>query len=143
MNIGTAHRAVDDQGIGLIEIVVSMLILAALSLSLLPLLINGTRQSARTAAIASASQLVSGQIVLARAQTKTCAAVIATPTVSVGAASIYRDVPLQMRVAAGTCPIPAPTSAAPGTISYTATVVRSDTGEVLSTATTLIYVAGP
>ncbi len=132
----------DETGLGLIEIVVAMFVLAALSLCLLPLLINGTQQSAKTAAIASASQLVNNQIVAARDAADTCTAVTATPKVPVGAASVYRGVPLSLSTTAGSCPSPTPTAAAPGTISYTVTVTRTDTGATLATATTRILVTG-
>ncbi|MES2169259.1 MAG: hypothetical protein V4479_00845 [Actinomycetota bacterium] len=142
MNNAESIATDDEAGLGLIEIVVAMFVLAALSLCLLPLLINGTQQSAKTAAIASASQLVNNQIVAARDAADTCTAVAATPKVPVGAASVYRGVPLVLTTTAGSCPTPAPTGTAPGTITYTVTVTRSDTNAVLATAITRILVTG-
>ncbi len=132
----------NEDGFTLIEIVVSILILGILSVSLLPLLINGLRTSASTAAIASATQLVNAQLNLAEQQSPTCTAVIATPAVAVGSASVYRGVPLQLTTTVGTCPTPTPTATSPSTISVTATVRRSDTGQVLATAKTLVVVSG-
>lgn len=133
----------DETGIGLVEVVVAMFVLGILSICLLPLLIQGTAQAARTAAIASASQLANSQIVLARKQAATCAAVTATPAVPVGAAAVYRGVPLALSNTVGACPTaPAPTATSPGTMSFTVTVIRSDTGATLATATTLIFVSG-
>ncbi|MCU1415002.1 MAG: hypothetical protein JWN80_2342 [Microbacteriaceae bacterium] len=143
MNNNTAVVTTDDEaGLGLIEIVVAMFVLAALSLCLLPLLINGTQQSAKTAAIASASQLVNNQIVAARDTADTCTAVAGVASVPVGAASVYRGVPLSLTKTMGTCPNPAPTATAPSTVTYTVTVTRTDTGATLATATTRILVTG-
>jgi prepilin-type N-terminal cleavage/methylation domain-containing protein len=132
---------VGDEGFTLIEIVVSMFILAVLAVSLLPLLINGVNQSAQSAAVASATQLVNAQLSDARAQTSTCSAIAAAPSPTVGTASTYRGVPLKLTYTVGTCPT-SPTTTSPGTISVTATVTRTDTNATLATATTLIYVTG-
>lgn len=136
-------RIEDEAGIGLIEIVVAMFVLAILSICLLPLLIQGSVQSAKTAAIASASQLVNRQIVLARSAPATCTTLANLGSVPVGAASVYRGVPLTLTNTVSSCPTaPAPTASTPGTVSFTVTVTRSDTGATLSTATTLILVSG-
>jgi prepilin-type N-terminal cleavage/methylation domain-containing protein len=135
------HEA-GDQGFTLIEIVVAMLILGVLSLALLPLLINGITISAKTASIASATQIVNTQLGLAGSQSPTCTAVLATPIVPVGAASAYRGVPLHLATTFGACPVPAPSTTTPGTISVTATVTRTDTHAVLSKATLLVLVSG-
>jgi len=140
---GTVARpSSDDSGFTLIEIVVSMFILGLLALSLIPLLIQGIKQSAQSAAVASATQLVNSQLDLARAQSPTCSGVIGAPSPSVGPPSDYRGVPLQLTTTTGTCPTPTPTMTAPGTISYTVKVVRLDTGKTLAQASTLIYVNG-
>lgn len=141
IRIPDRHSA-SDSGFTLIEIVVAMLILGLLSLALLPLLINGMVTSAKTAAIASATQIVNTQLGLARTQSPTCTAVLATPAATVGAASAYRGVPLRLTTTFGACPVPAPSTTAPGTISVTATVTRTDTHAVLSKATLLILVSG-
>jgi prepilin-type N-terminal cleavage/methylation domain-containing protein len=130
----------DESGFTLVEIVVAMLILALISIALLPLLITGVQQSSRSAAIASAVQLANSQMDIARAQTASCSAITAMPAVTVSAASVYRGVPLSVSKVIGTCPSPAPSASAPGTISVTVTVTRTDTNVVLATASTLIYV---
>ena len=131
-----------EDGFSLIEIVVSMFILALLSVALLPLLISGVKQSSRSAAIASAVQLANSQLDIARSQTPSCASITSMPAVTVSAASVYRGVPLAVSKTVGTCPSPAPTTTAPGTISVTVTVTRTDTNVTLATASTLIYVTG-
>jgi Tfp pilus assembly protein PilV len=61
----------DDEGFGLVEAVVSMLILAALAVAFLPLLITGLRQSSSNATMAFGTQLVAERMSLAQAAT-TC-----------------------------------------------------------------------
>lgn len=63
----------DDEGFGLIEAVVSMLIIAALAVAFLPLLITGLKQSAANSTLAFATQLVSEQMSLAQAASPSCA----------------------------------------------------------------------
>ena len=132
----------DDTGFSLVEIVVSMFILGLLALSLIPLLIQGIKQSAQSAAVASATQLVNSQLDLVRSQVSTCSGVIGAPSPSVGPPSAYRGVPLQLTTTAGACPTPVPTTTTPSTMSYSVKVVRLDTGKTLAQASTLIYVNG-
>ena len=132
----------DETGFSLIEIVVSMFILGLLALSLIPLLIQGIKQSAQSAAVASATQLVNSQLDLVRSLVEsTCSGVIGAPSPSVGPPSAYRGVPLQLTTA-GACPTPVPTTTTPSTMSYSVKVVRLDTGKTLAQASTLIYVNG-
>jgi prepilin-type N-terminal cleavage/methylation domain-containing protein len=143
MNISQAQSAADrDEGFTLVEVVVSILVLALISLALLPLLIQGIKQSAQAAAIASAVQLANSQVDLARSQPTTCTGITATPAVSVSSTATYRGVPLVVTKTVGTCPTPTPSTTSPGTIAFTATVTRSDTGEALAVVSTKIYVNG-
>ena len=135
-------QAAVDEGFTLVEVVVAILVLALISIALLPLLIQGIKQSAQTAAIASAVQLANSQIDLARAQASTCTGVLATPTVSVSSSATYRGVPLGVVKTFRTFPLPAPSATSPGTIAFTATVTRSDTGQTLAQVSTKIYVTG-
>ena len=64
----TELRNPDDEGLSLIEIVVAMFILALLSVAFLPLLVQGVRQSAQTATIATATQLANARMDAERAQ---------------------------------------------------------------------------
>ena len=52
----------NDEGFTLVEVVVSIIVLALIALALLPLLIQGIKQSAQAAAIASAVQLANSQV---------------------------------------------------------------------------------
>lgn len=63
-----------DDGFGLVEIVVSMFLLAVLAVSFLPLLINALQASVRNATAATATQLVSEQLDAVSLLPRTCAA---------------------------------------------------------------------
>jgi len=125
------HRAASDEGFGLIEIVVAMLILAVLSLSALPVLIGSMRLTALDSSVTTATGMVSEQMTLARAQTATCAALttfaaVAVPTVTDGA--VAKTI---------TCP-----ATYPDTVTFTVKVTVSGSGNTVATATTLIYAGG-
>ena len=65
----------DDAGLGLIEVVVSMFMLALLAVAFLPVLISGVQSTARNAVVATATQLANQSIETARGGTyATCAA---------------------------------------------------------------------
>lgn len=121
-----------DDGFGLVEIVISMLMLAVLALGLLPLLIQGVKQSAANATIATATQLVDRELDIASRVT-TCA-LLSTGTTTT---SDSRGNALTLVKTKGSCP-----TTFPGTISYSVVVTRVDTGATVSSATTLIYVTG-
>jgi prepilin-type N-terminal cleavage/methylation domain-containing protein len=130
------HRAASDEGFGLIEIVVAMLILAVLSLSALPVLIGSMRLTALDSSVTTATGMVSEQMTLARAQTATCAALTsfaatAVPTVTDGAGRVLTVAKTT------TCP-----ATYPGTVTFTVKVTVSGSGNTVATATTLIYAGG-
>jgi len=94
----TAEPAVDEvgteSGFGLIEIVVSMFILALLSLSFLPLLITALKASVTNATLATGTQLINQQLELANqttTTTPTCAAVTAFVGVSLASIGTLTD----------------------------------------------------
>ena len=120
-----------EEGIGLLEIVVAMFLLALLSVALLPLLLNGFAASKTNATLVAASQLVNQQIEDARARTA-CSTITATSATSSGP----QGVPLQTTRTVAPCP-----SSYPGTMTVTVTVVRTDTNATVSTATTLVFVS--
>lgn len=125
-----------DEGISLVEVVIAMMLLAILAISFLPVLIQGLQTAAVNATRATANQLVNLQMETAQAQGGDCSNVVALETATVSPVVDRRGVTLITVRDAGTCP-----GAYPGTISYAVTVTRQDTGAVLSTATTLIYVS--
>lgn len=61
-----------DGGFGVVEIIVSMMLLALLLVALAPVLIQSLRTSARTATIAFATQVVNERVQMARAASGDC-----------------------------------------------------------------------
>ncbi len=146
MNIASSAALVhDDKGFGLIEIVVSMFMLALLSIAMLPLLITSVQQSARNAAAATASQLVQQTLEADQGKT-TCSgigSVINSTTTLQDTPVTSRGVTFQRKTDIGRCPIDS--NHPQGTVRVTVTVSRSDPAgqTVLSAASTLVYVTGP
>ena len=72
-----AHRAnrepADDRGFGMVEIVVSMFLIAIIAIAFIPVLIQGMRISVVNTSIATATQLVSQNMEQARARGTNCA----------------------------------------------------------------------
>ena len=120
----------NDEGFGLVEIVVSMLMLAVLALGLLPLLIQGVKQAASNATMATATQLVDGALDTA-GRTTTCSLLTTGSTTT----SDSRGIALTLVKTRGACP-----STFPNTVAYSVTVTRNDTGATVASAKTLIYV---
>lgn len=127
------RTASDDDGFGLIEIVVSMFVLAALSLAFIPLLVQGLKLSAENTTLATANQLVNEQLALVQDAGPYCDAV----QVLVGEADTVDPRGVTIRIT--TVIDPCPTSAV-GTIKASVTAKRMDTGASLVSAATLVYV---
>lgn len=126
------NRTADDDGFGLVEIVVAMLVLAILSLALLPLLVNGLKSSRANATMATAAQYMDAEFDAAQSITA-CGSV---PTTTV-ARSDSRGTALTVTRTRGACP-----TSYPGTVSYSVTVTRDDSGATLAAGKTLLYVTG-
>ena len=136
-NAHTGHRSqdqADDRGFGLVEIVVSMLILAVLAIAFLPLLITGLKISASSTTLATATQLVSEKMQLAQSKGPVCADVAAVA----GTADLTdpRGVVLRVQTTTGTC------TAGTTTVTVATSVTRLDTSELIASATTIVYVGG-
>jgi len=142
-------RRSPDDGIGLIEIIVSMLLLALIAAAFLPVLATTVVQSARNVTTTSATQLVNDQLERARGVVSTCAAAtsflsdapfnvvdLETGTTVKGMLPVRdsRKVEVQVTKQIGACP-----SAYPGTLRVTVKVIRTDTRESVTEATTFIY----
>lgn len=129
-----------ESGFGMIEIVISMFLLALLAIAFLPLLVQGVKHSSSNSTLAAATQLVNDEMELARSRT-TCSSLTATSY----SVPDPRGVTLQVaRTVGGSCPaatVPPATATYPRTVPVTVTVTRSDTGVVVSSASTLIFVA--
>jgi type II secretory pathway pseudopilin PulG len=130
---GRRIRETGDTGMGLIEIVIAMFLLALLAMAALPLLIGTLKLSAGNSSVTTATQLVEEQLAQARAQTATCGGLTAFATSTVPAVTDGTGAVLQPARTV-TCP-----GAYPGTARFVATVTRG--GTTVAGATTLIYVA--
>jgi type II secretory pathway pseudopilin PulG len=123
------RRAADD-GIGLIEVVVAMVVLAILAIAMVPLLMQGLIQSKSNATLAAATQFADTQLDAVNSVTA-CSSVPTEPL----DVTDSRGVDLTIIRSRGTCP-----TTFPGTIGFSVTVVRDDTGAILVSADTLVYV---
>ncbi len=85
----------DDAGFGLVEIVVSMFLLALLAVAFLPLLIESLRVSVTNSKVATANQILSEQLDAIALVPRTCAAFdafesVAIPTVTDNRGTVYQ-----------------------------------------------------
>ena len=90
-----AKRHQDDRGLGLVEIVVAMFLLALLSVAFLPLLINSLQQTIRNATISTATQVLNEQLDALLAAQPTCAAITAFESAVPGPTTDRRGVVYQ------------------------------------------------
>jgi type II secretory pathway pseudopilin PulG len=130
---GLTRRTLDS-GFGIIEIVVAMFLLGLLAVAVVPILVQGLRLSATNSTLATATQLANQQIEQMRSQQSCGAIVAATTTVSTSGPSLTVS-----RTVSGTCPA----SGYPITVPVAVQVSRSDTGAVLASASTQVFVSGP
>ncbi|MGV3714222.1 hypothetical protein [Pseudolysinimonas sp.] len=121
----------DEAGAGLVEIVVAMLMLAALAIAFLPLLVQGIRTSATTATLATATQLVN-QRMQAASSVSTCSG--ATALAGTSSLTDPRGVTIQVVTVVAACP------SGSGTVRVASTATRTDTGATLATGATLVLI---
>ena len=133
-----------EQGVGIIEIVVAMLLLALLVLSFAPVLVSAIKLSGRNTTIATATQIVNQQIEAARAvstlsaaATK-CADIVGFIAVTPAPIVDPRGVTLQPVWDAMTCPL-----TYPGTVKVRVSVTQAGYPSATASATTLILVTAP
>ena len=126
----------DDNGFGVIEIVISMFLLALLASAFIPLLVQGLRQSAANATLATATQLANDQIELARSAKK-CTELTASTTTTMDPRNVQL---LVVRTVGASC---TPIAENPVNVPVEVTVTRTDTGKVLAAAHTLVFITEP
>jgi type II secretory pathway pseudopilin PulG len=126
------ERLRSDSGFGLVEVTISMFMLAVLAVLFLPLLVQGLKQSATNTTLATGTQLVNERLRVAQAAGPACASVSA-----LGGQTDFTDprgIVIRVTTTVGTCP------AGTGTVSVSITAVRTDTSASLATAATLVLV---
>lgn len=127
----------DESGIGLVEIVVSMFLIALLAMAFLPLLIQSLKATTTNTTASIATNLVSQQLEQLRTVEPTCTAVSAFLASDPAPVTDPRGVVLTIdRQQAGSCP-----AVYPGTVTVRV-VVSSDSG-TQSEASTLVMVSAP
>ena len=132
----TISKSSFEAGFGMIEIVVSMLLLSLLAIAFLPMLVTSLRVSVSNATLASATQLVATQMENIRSIGTTCAPLrshAATPP----AAFDPDGRALQPSFDPITCPL-----TYPATVPVHVFVTEVSTNEILAEATTSIFVNG-
>lgn len=123
-----------EEGFGLIEILISIMLLAILAVSLLPILVQGLRQAASNATLATATQLANDE--LEHARTWTACSELASGSTSTTDA---RGVELTIATTVGAC---STSPENPASVPVTVTVTREDTGVVITSTTTYLFISG-
>ena len=127
-----------DIGLGLIEIMISMMLLALLSVAILPVLVQGLRNSSSNSTLATASQLAGQELDAVRTLSADCATVSSIDDGPARLTADARGIPLEIRRFVGACPA---ASDYPGVVSVSVEVARvGATSPVLARATTLVLV---
>lgn len=127
-----------EDGLGLIEVMVSMLLLALLAVAVVPVVQLAMRVSSTNVSLATASQLVDQEMDLARSLSPTCAALSTWASDTNGLLiSDPRGTVLQIHRSAITCP-----TNFPATVPYTVWVGIQGSTSQLTSATTLIDLNG-
>ncbi len=128
-----------DDGIGMLEVVVSMFLIALIAISFLPLLMRTLTLSTQNTITSAATQLVASSMDKARVITpSTCSAATTFATAVLPTVTDARGVVLQpRRELVGACP-----TSYPGTVAIRAWVTESGKAIVLAEATALVYVTG-
>lgn len=128
-------RTGDEGGFGMIEIVVSMFLLALLAVAFLPLLINALKTTVQISSVATSSQLVSRQLDAVRALAPHCLAISGFDDVPVATTTSAEGVVYQPYRKVLSCPL-----LYPGVVNVSAWVTEAGKTKKLSEATTLVYV---
>ncbi|WP_167138257.1 prepilin-type N-terminal cleavage/methylation domain-containing protein [Diaminobutyricimonas sp. TR449] len=123
-----------EAGFGLIEIMVSMFLLALLAVAFLPLLVESMRSSVVNATAATASQIASAQLDEARALQPYCDVLSGMPTTP-AAVIDARGTSYQAIRTIGVCP-----GSYPGVIQISVAVTPSTEVAPIVTSTTRVYV---
>ena len=135
--VGRLRAVVNDtRGVGLIEIVISLFLLALLAISFFPVLAQGMRTSVLNAKVATASQFVSQQLDIVRTLPDNCAAITAFDDTAVAAVADSRGNKFQPYRLVGACP-----GSYPGVVKVSAWVTEVGQSHHLADATTLVYVS--
>ena len=135
----------DERGIGIIEIAISMILIALLVLSFIPVLINSNRLSGRNTTMATATQIVSKQIEAARAVTSSTSTAPSCANMNNFMVSPPPSAvvdPRGVTLLAVWSPITCPTTY-PGTVHMRVSITQSGYSSPTASADTLVRVITP
>ena len=128
----------DDAGFGLVEVMVAMALLVIVALSMLPVMVMALRASSTNISVTTASQLASDQMDWTRALDPTCLAMQGFVASTVG---IYESDPRGTELLIDNQLTSACPTTYPGTVSLRSTIKVRDTGQVLATTESLIFLS--
>ena len=129
-----------DAGFGIVEIIVSMLMLAIIAIALAPVIIGGVRSTAKMSTLATATQMVNDGLETQRASLGACPDPMNPPAAL--AATDARKIALQGSITypnGATCVRPYLLTVEIS-VSTVAATALFPAGKVLATATTLVYI---
>ncbi len=129
-------RRNNDAGFGLVEIVVSMFLLALLAVAFLPLLIESLRVSVTNSKVATANQILSEQLDAIALVARTCAAFDAFDSAPIATITDARGTVYQAARAVTGCPPAA--YPAPVTITLTVSIVGDASIGAKATTTAIV-----
>lgn len=125
-----------DAGLGIIEIMISMMLLAILAVAVLPVLVQGLRTSSSNATLATASQFAGQELDSVRTLSADCATVSSFDDGPSRVTADARGIPLEIRRSVGACPAAVDY---PGVVSVSIEVTRVGAPtSVLARGTTLV-----
>lgn len=125
-----------DAGFGLVEIVISMFLLALLSVAFLPLLIDSLRVTVRNATAATATQLASEQLDATGLVDRTCAALAVFESASVAPVTDARGTVYTATRTVAACPA----SGYPAAVEVTVSVTADSAPNLIVQSTTTVIV---
>lgn len=131
-----------EDGFGMIEVVISLLLLSLLSVSFIPLLVNSIVSTGKNTTIATATQVVNQEIEGARAvrsptaTNPSCLDISNFLNVTIASVTDPRGVTLLPKWDPTTCP-----ASYPGVVRARISVTRTGAATTVAQAVTLIYVA--
>ena len=132
------REKVDDRGFGMIEIVVSMFLIALIAIAFIPVLVQGMRISVANTSIATATQLVSQNMEQARARGTNCTDLRTFAAEAVSAVVDKRGVSFQTAREPIACT--GTIADYPKTVPFRVKVTETGSSTVLASASTLILV---
>lgn len=137
------HR--DEQGFGLVEVMVAMMIFAVISVATIPLLLNGMKLTAESVATAQAAKIATEQMAIARENATSCTAFLGNANRvvenQIDARGTVFEVTLSSQIQENG-ELEACSDATHPTQWFSVTVKRSGTGRALIDVRTIVAVPG-